>query len=101
MQLNIGTLFTYSSRKNVVCKITGFTFKSSDERGPIGITYLPWRGTSWASMTWSLSSGNLRHIIASPVGLPHYGEQIDWDSFKFIDDKKEEILLCLTDLNII
>ena len=80
IELKIGTIFKYKSRK-AVCKITGFTSKDSDARGPIGITYLPWRGTEWATETWTLK-GNPRHIIAFPVGMPHYGEQIEWDSFE-------------------
>lgn len=83
IDLSIGTLITYRGRPNGV-KITGFTSKASDMRGPIGITYLPWRGDHWANIIWSLK-GNPRHLIAFPVGLTHYGEQIEWETVKLLD----------------
>jgi hypothetical protein len=78
IELHVGSLISYKERNGFV-KITGFTSKDSDKRGPIGVTYLPWRGERWASELFTLK-GNPRHLIAFPVGMRHYGEQIDWNS---------------------
>lgn len=87
LEISIGTIFQYSQRKEP-CKVTSFTFKASDPRGPIGITYIPWRGTHWATLLWTLK-GDSRHIIAFPVGMPHYGQQIDWNTFEIVTDKNK------------
>ena len=88
IELSIGTLIKYKERSGFV-KITGFTSKSTDTRGPIGLTYLPWRGDRWATIVWTFK-GNPRHLLAYPVGVPHYGEIIDWDYVELLDG--EELL---------
>lgn len=84
IELSVGTLITYKSRIGCV-KITGFTSKNTDTRGPIGLIYLPWRGDRWATIAWTFK-GNPRHLIAYPVGIPHYGEIIDWDTVELLND---------------
>lgn len=95
IELSKGTLFKYPVRPLGV-KITGFTSKESDLRGPIGVEYLPWRGTRWGSTLYSFK-GNLRHLIAHPVGFCHYGEHIDWESIELLTDE-EELIVRLTGL---
>ena len=79
--LSIGDFITYDGRNGEGVKIVDFTWKCSDDRGPIGMIYLPWRSGEkrWAKLAWSLK-GNMRHIIAFPVGINHYGQLINWDS---------------------
>ena len=81
--ITVGTLLRYKGRPDGV-KITGFTSKSSDTRGPIGLIYLPWRGNRWATPVWTLS-GNPRHLIAFPAGSPHYGEHINWETVELLE----------------
>jgi hypothetical protein len=83
IELSIGTIIRYKSRPNGV-KITGFTSKDSDQRGPIGVLYLPWRGDRWANEVYTFK-GNPRHLIASPVGIVHYGEFVDWDTVELLE----------------
>ena len=83
IELSIGTIITYKGRPSGV-KITGFTSKSTDTRGPIGLHYLPWRGDRWANVVWTFK-GNPRHLIAYPVGIIHYGEIIDWDTVELLE----------------
>ena len=66
-------------------KITKFTGQS-DEPGPIGMEYLPWRGNRWATPVMTLR-GNPRHIIAYPTGLQHYGEHIKWYTVRLLNDR--------------
>ena len=77
--LCVGDFITYTGRPDVV-RIDEFTGRATDE-GPMGMTYRPWRKESkkFAEILWSLK-GNVRHIIAYPCGMSHYGEQIDWNS---------------------
>lgn len=49
------------------------------EEGPIGITYLPWRGTRWATPQFSFR-GDARFLICRPTGLPHFGIHPNWDT---------------------
>jgi hypothetical protein len=86
IELGVGSLIRYRGRPDGV-KITGFTSKDTDIRGPIGLYYLPWRGDHWAEMAWSLR-GNPRHLIAFPVGNIHYGEQIDWDTVELLSEEE-------------
>ena len=57
-------------------KITNFT-GNADQPGPIGLEYLPWRGTRYATPQMTLR-GNPRHIITYPWGIKKYGEHINW-----------------------
>jgi hypothetical protein len=77
--LTVGDFITYKGRPDGV-RIESFTH-STKEVGPIGMTYLPWRAEEgrWASLSYSIR-GNNRHAIASPYGIRHFGEHIDWDS---------------------
>ena len=49
------------------------------EEGPIGITYLPWRGERWATPQFGLR-GDARFLICRPTGLPHFGIHPNWES---------------------
>jgi len=82
--ITVGTLLRYKGRPDGV-KITGFSSKTSDKRGPLGLYYLPWRPADgcWAEEVWTIA-GNTRHIIAYPVGTPHYGEHIDWNTVELL-----------------
>jgi hypothetical protein len=86
IELCVGTLIRYRGRPGGV-KITGFSSKESDTRGPIGLYYLPWRGNRWAEIAWTLR-GNARHLIAFPVGAPHFGQHIDWDTVELLTDEE-------------
>lgn len=79
-----GTILTHPGRPSGI-KITGFSSKESDKRGPIGLYYLPWRPLEnrWAEQIWALR--NPRHLIASPVGLLHFGEHIDWSKVELLE----------------
>lgn len=83
LELRVGTLLKSPMRPHGFI-ITEFSKKNDDPRGPIGLFYLPWRGTRFGSPIWSFR-GNLRHLIASPVGQCHYGEHIDWDTVELLD----------------
>jgi hypothetical protein len=80
LTLSVGDFITYEGRPEGA-RIEGFTQKSSDPRGPIGMIYLPWRPLKncWATKVWTFK-GDPRHIIASPVGYIHYGEHLNWDT---------------------
>jgi hypothetical protein len=86
--LKIGDFITFKGRPDDSrgVRIQEFTWKLSDDRGPIGIVYLPWRSAEkrWATAAWSLK-GNPRHLIAFPVGARHYGQQIDWETVSLIN----------------
>ena len=83
--LCVGDFITYTGRPDGV-RVEEFT-GSLDKEGPIGMTYLPWRKQEqkWATFAWSLR-GNIRHIIAYPSGIEHYGEHIDWESVEFMNN---------------
>lgn len=83
IDISVGTLLTWR-RYPMGIKITGFSSKESDTRGPIGLFYLPWRGDHWAEMEWTLK-GNPRHLIAFPVGVVHYGQQIEWNDVRLLE----------------
>ena len=54
--------------------------KNNKDKGPIGITYLPWieDENKFADVTWSIK-GNKRYIVCYPEGMRNYGRHIDWD----------------------
>jgi hypothetical protein len=85
--LKIGTFITYEGRPDGV-KITDFSGDNNVE-GPIGMFYTPWRKDQqkWAEPKWSLR-GDMRHIIALPCGVTHWGEQINWNSVVLLHDGK-------------
>jgi len=85
IELSVGSIVTYEGRPDGI-KITGFSSKFSDQRGPLGLYYLPWRPAlnRWAEEVWTWK-GNARHIMAYPVGTPHYGEHIDWNSLELLE----------------
>lgn len=53
------------------------------DKGPIGITYLPWRYDEkrFASVLYSIR-GNQRFIICYPTGINNTGNHINWDLVK-------------------
>ena len=83
--LSIGDFITYRGRPDGV-RIEEFTGRL-DQEGPMGMTYLPWRKeeSKWASYLWSMR-GNVRHIIAFPCGMQHYGEQIEWNTVSLLNN---------------
>ena len=82
MILRIGDFITYNGRPDGV-RIEEFTGGFDNSKGPIGMTYLPWRKEEqqWATPKWNLK-GNIRHIIAYPCGIERYGEHIDWNTVR-------------------
>ena len=54
--------------------------KHNKDKGPIGITYLPWieDENKFADVSWSIK-GNKRFIVCYPEGMRNYGRHIDWD----------------------
>ena len=76
--LRVGDFITYAGRPEGA-RIEAFMVKPTDLRGPLGMTYLPWRATEqrWATPRYTMK-GNDHFIICYPVGLPHYGSHIDW-----------------------
>lgn len=86
--LRVGDFITFKGRQDgsAGVRIEEFTWKASDNRGPIGLVYLPWRSHEkrWATLVWSIK-GNPRHLIAFPVGAQHYGQQIDWETVELMN----------------
>lgn len=80
LNLKIGDFITFAQRPDGV-RLLNFVVKESDMRGPKGVDYLPWRKEEarWATPRMSMR-GNDHHIICYPVGTPHYGSHIDWNS---------------------
>ena len=85
IRLYKGLFFKYAGRDTGV-RLDGFSSKSTDTRGPIGIFYLPWRESEkrWATYEFTLR-GNSRLLIAFPAGRDHYGEQIAWDTLELVN----------------
>jgi hypothetical protein len=78
---NVGDCIIYKSRELPV-RIEKFVGYEVDS-GPIGFEYLPWRGDRWGTPTWGLR-GNPRFIICLPIGLPHYGQHIEWNTVQIV-----------------
>jgi hypothetical protein len=72
--LTVGDFITYAGRDQGV-RIERFAGDSQ----PIGLEYLPWRGTRWATPVFSIR-GNPRFIICLPYGIEKYGQHIDWNT---------------------
>jgi len=79
--LKKGDFIIYNDRELPV-RIERFAGKD-DMTGPMGFEYLPWRGDRWATPAFGLR-GNPRFIICPPVGLPHYGQHIYWNTIKIV-----------------
>jgi hypothetical protein len=90
MIISIGDFIAYEGRATGV-RVENFTHKDTDP-GPIGMTYLPWRVEEkrWATPSWSIMRGDARHLIASPHGLMHYGEHVDWNTMRHVGPCPEE-----------
>ena len=60
--------------------------KHNKDKGPIGITYLPWLEdeNSFADVSWSIK-GNKRFIVCYPEGMRNYGRHIDWDKIELCE----------------
>ena len=84
--LYTGVFFKYGKRTSGVL-LEGFTNKTGDVHGPCGVTYLPWREEEkrWATRSYSLWKGNMRHLVAPPAGLTTYGEHVDWDTVELVN----------------
>lgn len=76
-----GDFITYAGREMGV-KVLSFI--GNDPKGPIGMDYLPWRGDRWATPQFSLR-GSTRVIICYPVGIPHFGQHIDWNTVELLN----------------
>jgi hypothetical protein len=76
--LRVGDFVGYAGRPDGI-RIESFNSKQSDPRGPVGMTYLPWRQVEarWGTPRFTIR-GNDHYIICYPVGMPHYGTHIDW-----------------------
>ena len=83
--LRVGDFIKYDIRPDGV-RIESFTSKESDQRGPVGMTYLPWRTEEnrWATPKVTMK-GNYYFIICYPVGMPHYGTHINWESVERLE----------------
>ena len=80
--ITVGEFITYNGREGGV-RVESFLGKNAE--GPSIMEYLPWRGMRWATYSFSLR-GNTRIIICPPIGIPHYGEHIDWNTVLHIND---------------
>lgn len=78
--LEIGHFINFGN--NYSLRIDAFT--GNDPNGPIGIEFLPWWEGEWAEYTMTLR-GNPYHIICFPAGETHYGIQVDWNAFEFVN----------------
>lgn len=85
LTLRVGDFITFKGRPDGV-RIDAFYPKYSDPRGPISLEYLPWRPQEhrWATVVFGVR-GNPRRLIAFPVGAPHYGEKVDWDTVEHLN----------------
>jgi len=82
--LNVTDYITYEGREGPGVMIVQFC-GSKEDTGPIGFRYLPWREEGrWASLQFSLR-GDSRFIICHPVGAPHCGQHITWNTLKNIN----------------
>jgi hypothetical protein len=54
-------------------------FTGKDPAGPIGMIYLSRREDRWATKQYSLK-GDPRHAICPPIGIPHFGIHLNWNS---------------------
>ena len=88
LALKVGDFISYNRRTTGV-RIDEFTYRKNDI-GPMGFTYSSWRESTndWAEFAFSMKGWkcNRRHVIAYPVGYPHYGLHIDWDSVHLVGD---------------
>jgi hypothetical protein len=85
----VGDFVTYDGRDDTGVMITKFV-GYRENSGPHGFYYLPWRDDPtretgrWANSLITLR-GNPRFIICYPVGIPHYGQHIIWNTLKNIN----------------
>ena len=71
--LTVGTCIQYEGRECV--KITRIVGKTQ----PIGLTYLPWRGTRWGTPILHLTKGECRRLICPGHHEYAYEEHTDWE----------------------
>ena len=57
-------------------------FVGKDPAGPMGMVYLPWLGDKFADYG---QRDNPCFIVCYPIGLPHYGQHIQWDTVELCD----------------
>jgi hypothetical protein len=81
IELKKDDVITFEGREEGV-KIVQ-VYGDSEDEGPIGFTYLPWREKEqrWASPAMS-HRGDPRFIICYPSGLPHYGQHVRLDTIR-------------------
>ena len=80
----IQTYYNKNEKDNLLKKyINNKQYIANIEKGPIGITYLPWRYDErrFASVLYSIR-GNQRFIICYPTGINNCGTHINWDLVK-------------------
>ena len=68
-----------------MCPLRIDLFTGNDPNGPIGIEFLPWIQNEWGEYRMSLK-GNPYHLICRPAGITHYGYQVDWNTFEFVNE---------------
>lgn len=80
IELRVNDFITYEGRPDGLI-IKQFISNATDLRGPIGMTFLPWRKAEgrWGTPRFTMK-GNDHFIICYPVGLQHYGTHINWDT---------------------
>jgi hypothetical protein len=63
------------------------------ETGPIGFTYLPWRGDRWANFSFSIIKGDVRRLICCPTGVENqvWGHHINWDTVEIIENPESTL----------
>ena len=82
---NIIQPYYSESEKNYLLTTYKYNKQNIDniEKGPIGITYLPWRydENRFAKVLYNIR-GNQRFIICYPTGINNCGIHINWDIVK-------------------
>ena len=60
--------------------------KNDKDKGPTGITYLPWieNENKFSDVSWSIK-GNKRFIVCYPEGMRNYGRHINWDDVELCE----------------
>ena len=80
--INIGQFIEFEGRE---MGLRVESFKGTHIEGPIGMEYLPWRSDRWATPMFGIR-GNPRFIICPPIGIQHYGQHIDWNTVKLLNE---------------
>ena len=83
VHIKIGDWIKLPGREDAVMVDSIIKSEYTEESGPRGFTYLPWRYDEkrFATVNWNLK-GNTRLVICYPCGRNHYGCHIDWDKLE-------------------